>query len=103
MTIAAADRSVWLFNSVSKSPCVVADTGVPRHDGHQLRWFAEQLRCCQVHRIMRADGFDGKRPADASEHSVRDSDDVRATFKSSKGTHRRTFFISRQPRAGSST
>jgi hypothetical protein len=29
-----------------------------------------------VHRIKGANGFDGKRPADASEHSVRDSDDV---------------------------
>jgi hypothetical protein len=55
-----------------------------------------------VHRVKRADGLDGKRPADAREHCVRDSDDVRATFKSSKGTDRRTFFMGRQPRAGPS-
>jgi hypothetical protein len=56
-----------------------------------------------MHRIKGADGLDGEWPADAREHCVRDSDEVGATLKSSKCTHRRTFFISRQPRAGPGT
>jgi len=100
---ASAEQLTHLLNRISKRSCVVADPVVPCDDGHELRRFAEQLRCCKMHRIERADGFDRKWPADASEHGIRHSNEVRTTFEPPECTHGRTFFIGCQPRGGAGT
>jgi hypothetical protein len=50
-----------------------------------------------MHRIERADWFDGKRPADASEHRSVNVEDEAAPLEGSQGAHGRQFFCCGQP------
>ena len=94
-------RLSGLLDCIPKRFCVVPDASVARHNGHELRGFAEQLSGSKVHGIERANGFNWKRSANTREHRVCHSDHERATLKPPQCTHRRTLFVCRQPRAGS--
>jgi len=86
-----------LFDPVSESASVRADSLVARHDRHELRRFAEQLRCRQVDRVERANRFDGKRPPNPVEHRLTDVENEAAPFERSKGAYRSLFILRGQP------
>ena len=71
----SCDRDAELLDDVPQRAGVVSHSDVASDDRDNLRRFAEQLCCGQVHRVERADWLDGKGAADASEHGPVDVED----------------------------
>ena len=76
---------------------VLTHARIPRDDRHELWRFAEQFGCRKMHGIERADRFDGKGAADASEHRSVDVEDETTPFERSQGANGRLFLCCRQP------
>ena len=88
---------VSLFDGVAERFCVIPNSTVTCGDSNQRWRFAKQLECRQMQRIERANRFDGKRAASASEDRVGHGNQVAATLKSTERLDRRSFLLGRQP------
>jgi len=86
-----------LLDDVAKRSGVVSHSVITSHDRDNLWRLAEQLDRCQMHRIERADRFDGKRAADASEHRSVNVEDEAAPLEGSQGSNGRLFICCGQP------
>jgi hypothetical protein len=78
-----------LFDRITKRFCVFPNPNIPCHDSNERRRFPEQLHCCKMKRIERANRFDGKRPAHADEDRIGHSNQVTATLTHSASVLKR--------------
>jgi hypothetical protein len=86
-----------LLDDVPKRSGVVSHSDITSHDRDNLWRFAEQLCCCKMYRIERADRFDRKGAADASKHGSVNVEDETAPLESSQGSNGRLFVCCGQP------
>lgn len=89
-----------LFDGIAERVGVVPNSSIPC-DNRNQRWrFAKQLDCRKMQRIERANWFDWKRAANASEDGIRYRNQEAAPLEATKRAHGGSFLIGRQPRRG---
>src|SRR4029453_7488226 len=86
-----------LFDDVPERPGVLPNSSVPCGDGHERWRLSEQFDRRKMQRIERANRFNGKRPASASEHRVRHVNEVAAALESMQSPDCGSFLRGRQP------